>query len=61
MNKKAIQQYFVVLGIGMLVCGIWQGLEWIIDGQIVHRYVDDIIGLTLMASLYFNFKSWTGK
>ncbi|BAE47762.1 hypothetical protein G8S49_05610 [Clostridium botulinum C] len=61
MNKKAIQQYFIALGIGMLVCGIWQGLELAIEGEITHRSVDDIIGLILVASLYFNFKSWANK
>nr|KEI14085.1 hypothetical protein Z960_p0089 [Clostridium haemolyticum NCTC 9693] len=61
MNKKEIQQCFIVLGIGVLVCGIWQGLELAIEGQITHRSVDDIIGLTLVASLYFNFKNWINK
>ena len=37
---------------------VWQSLELCIDGLIIARKVDNIIGAILALSLYDNLKNW---
>ncbi|WP_163249877.1 hypothetical protein [Clostridium niameyense] len=55
--KKYITNLIILIGINALVMLVWQGLEICIDGVIISRKVDNIIGAILALSLYKNFKN----
>lgn len=59
--KKYITNLLILIGINALVVLAWQGLEICIDGVIISRKVDNIIGSILALSLYNNFKNWINK
>ncbi|KEI87560.1 hypothetical protein FDB81_13465 [Clostridium sporogenes] len=56
--KKYITELLILIGISACVVGLWQGLELYIDGLIIVRRVDNIMGIILTLSLYKHFKNW---
>ncbi|KEI90727.1 hypothetical protein N493_15065 [Clostridium botulinum B2 433] len=56
--KKYITELLILICISACVVALWQGLELYIDGLIITRRVDNIIGTILTFSLYKNFKNW---
>ena len=65
MNKEKYIEYIfkwlILLGIAFLVLGLWQGLELIMYKEITYRFVDDIIGIILTYSLYYNLMNFKNK
>ncbi|EKO1912193.1 hypothetical protein PZQ55_001231 [Clostridium botulinum] len=59
--KKYITKLLILIGINTCVVLVWQGLELCIDGLIIARKVDSVIGAILVLSLYKNFKNWIEK
>ncbi|MCJ8173212.1 hypothetical protein [Clostridium botulinum] len=56
--KKYITNLIILIGISTCIVSVWQGLELCIDGLIIVRRVDNIIGAILTLSLYKDFKNW---
>ncbi|MHB9937924.1 hypothetical protein CF098_07830 [Clostridium sporogenes] len=56
--KKYITELLILIGISACIVALWQGLELYIDGLIITRRVDNIIGTILALSLYDNLKNW---
>lgn len=56
--KKYITKLLILIGINTCVVLVWQSLELCIDGLIIARKVDNIIGAILALSLYDNLKNW---
>lgn len=55
--KKYITELLILIGISACVVALWQCLEICIDGLIITRKVDNIMGTILTLSLYKNFKN----
>ncbi|MGO5074343.1 hypothetical protein ACTQ4K_10425 [Clostridium sporogenes] len=56
--KKYITNLIILIGISTCVVAAWQGVEFCIDGLIIVRRVDNIMGIILTLSLYKHFKNW---
>ena len=55
---KPLTKYIAVATIIFAVQGLWMSLELLFYGEVQPRAVDNFIGLILVASLYYNFKTW---
>lgn len=54
MNKQAIREWLVVLGLFAAVDVVWRVLEIVIYGEVKPCWADTIVGLIFVGSLYAN-------
>ncbi len=52
--ENIYKEIIKIFAIGTVVCLSWQGLEYKMMGEIIHRSVDDVIAIILTISLYLN-------
>jgi len=53
-----IKRFITFAIILFIVQGLWMGLELCFYGEIQPRIVDNVVGLILAISLFYNLKAW---
>lgn len=60
-SKAIVTKILIFWGLSAIVAVLWDLLELFFYGEVQPRIVDNVMGGFLIASLYYNLKSWLSE
>ena len=58
---KNIKKFFYTILNGLAICYLWMGLEYLLDGEIVNRPIDNIIMMIMLIYIWFAVSYFVDK